>query len=201
MSAYAASQNTQQAIKRLTEERYFDVPPRRAVPLIKAAVEEATGTTLVELADGMWEGRIDRDGGYREVTVRAMPTESGTNVEISLEDHASVASTTLWISALILVSFLIIPLIFMIAHLQRRGRDEAKGRLIQMHRTWKEIASALGAPKRSSYREAPRRVYAPAEERRDRAAEREAAAEAEAAAEVEAIAAEQEREAQDAARV
>ena len=77
--------------------------------------------------------------------------------------------------------------------MHRKGREEAKGRLIQMHKTWKEISAALGAPKRSSYREAPRRIYAPAEDRRD--------AEREAHAEEEALAAEQELAAQDASRV
>lgn len=172
MSASALQSNNQPAVRRLTEERYFAMPPHKALPLIKAAVAHATGVELVELADGMWEGRLELESGYREVTVRTQPTESGTNVEVSLEDHSSFAAIALWGTLLVVLAMFIIPIFFIIAYTQRKQREETKARLIQMHKTWREITDALGAPQRSSYRDAPRRIYAPAEERE---AEQEAA--------------------------
>lgn len=172
--------NQQQPIQRaLREERFFDAPPARALPMVRAAVQEATGAQLSELADGMWEGRVPVKSGYREVTVRALPTERGTNVEITLEDHASPLSVALWGTLFIVLAMFIVPLFFMIAYMQRAQREDAKQRLIVMHKTWQEITGALGAPERSSYRDAPRRIYVPAEEQAARERQAESAASAE----------------------
>lgn len=171
---------------RIVEERYFDVPPAKAMPLLKAAIEHALDTKLRELADGMWEGRVKERSGYSEVTVRALPTERGTNVEISLFHHGSVLAGAAWGTLLVGLSMFIIPLFFLIPYMTRKQRELAKERMVMIHKTWKEISNALGAPKRASYRDAPRRVYAPAEDERKREDDRR-----ELEAEREALAAEQ----------
>ena len=117
MSA-AGSMSDKGVVKVLTEERFFDVPPEHAFPVIRQSIEEALDIHLEELTDGMWEGYIDGDGSYQTVMVRAMPTEGGTNVEISIESHGKGPAIALWITALILLAWLIIPLFWIIPRAQ-----------------------------------------------------------------------------------
>ena len=143
----------------LVEEKYFPVSLERSADVIEGAIAHALGVPLQKLGYGMWsaEKPVAR-GHFQEITVRALPTEEGTSVEIRIEDRFSAGSIALAGTLFVLAAFTIIPLFFMIARSQEMQRDNTRRRLIEMHRIWTEIASSLGAPVRAGYRSQPERA-------------------------------------------
>jgi hypothetical protein len=162
--AQGTSTQPQQPTSRV-EEKFFQLPPREAEPLIQAAVEAAAGTTMTELTPGMWMGhRVVSDEYQLEITASTIPTDDGTSVQLNVEHKPR--SSSMLLSALKLVLFivtlpLIVPLIFLVIQSQKQQLKHQQERKVMVHRIWREIAEAIGAPKRASYRQTPKRVYVP----------------------------------------
>jgi hypothetical protein len=157
-----ASVQQQQAahITSVVEEKTFRIRLEEGEPLIKSAIEEAAGVRLEELAEGMWFGsRQDGRWVTIEVTARALPIDRGTTVELRVEHKTNPIATTLMVFGAIAGAMLILPLIAIIAYGQKAGQAQQRQRLVTMHRMWREIAAAVGAPRRAGYREAPARAY------------------------------------------
>lgn len=155
-------QQNPQALRALTEEKYFDIPYEEGAPIIKRALEHAFGMRLDELAPGMYSGvRPEGDWSQLEVTVRTLRADRGTHVEIHLENRFTTTAATLGTAGIVIGCVLILPLIPVIVASTRIQRSEKRNRLIAMHRAWTELSEAVGAPRRASYRDQPQRAYAP----------------------------------------
>ncbi len=157
MTQNAQAQNP--ALPLLVEEKFFPIDMERNYDLLKAAITDALDAELEELAHGMWVAKLDSNlWNELEVTVVATPADDGTLVKVSVQHHTTgtgiVAITVVLIPAILTV----IPLIFLIAHGQRGARQRTRIRMIAMHKIWTELTRAVGAPKRSSFREPPRRI-------------------------------------------
>ncbi len=157
MTQNAQAQNP--ALPLLVEEKFFPIDMERNYDLLKAAITDALDADLEELAHGMWVAKLDSNlWNELEVTVVATPADDGTLVKVSVQHHTTgtgiVAVTVILIPAILTV----IPLVFLIAHGQRGARKRTRIRMIAMHKIWTELTRAVGAPKRSSFREPPRRV-------------------------------------------
>ena len=147
----------------LVEEKYYDIRYEEGAPLIKQALEHALGVRLQELAPGMWSGtREEPHGwGWLDVTVRALRVDGGTSVEVQMENRYNTKAAVLGTIGIIAGCVILLPLIPVIWKASTLTRQERRQRLIDMHRAWVEIGEAIGSPRRASYREQPRRAYAP----------------------------------------
>jgi hypothetical protein len=158
----AAANQQQQVTKILVEEKHYRLDYDEGAPLVRRAIEHALGMELDELAPGMWSGsKVSDDYSSVEVTVRALRTDEGMNVEVRLEHRfnaKAVAAFTIGLVVGCIVLLPLIPTIMMSTRLQRRHTRE---RLVEMHKVWTEIAEAVGAPRRAGYRQRPERAYAP----------------------------------------
>lgn len=145
----------------LVEQKVFPGRYEQCEPIVRAALEHTFGA-LDELSPGMWQGRSPAPGGgHHLVTIRALPVEGGTSVEVRVETKVDGGKQGAMLLFLIVASCLIVPLLFVIPHLQRQQAEQSNQRLIAMHRAWTELAEALGAPKRATYRDQPHTAYAP----------------------------------------
>lgn len=177
----------------LTEEKNYRIPYAEGAPLIRSALEHALGVEFEELAPGMWSGSKQADEySFLDVTVRTLEVDDGTSVEVQLEHRYTSKAVTLFVIGITLGCFLLLPLIPTIWISHKLGKQHVRQRLVDMHKAWTEIGNAVGAPRKGSYRDAPKRAYEPAriaEPRgrgklgRDAPADEEAMAEAEAEAE------------------
>jgi hypothetical protein len=158
----AANQQQAQVSKLLVEEKQYRLDFDEGAPLVRRAIEHALGVKLDELATGMWSAskKVDRYS-YLDVTVRALRSDDGMNVEVRLEHRFNARAVTAFTVGVALGCVIILPLIptIMVAH--RIGRKHSQQRLIEMHKVWTEIGEAVGAPRRAGYRERPERAYAP----------------------------------------
>lgn len=179
--AVPVQQQSQSAVSTaVVEEKFYDLSLADHERSLRKAIEHAAGMPVDELAPGMWFGsrKVDRWTSI-EVTARAQAVDDGTSVELRVEHKVSPLATTLAITGLVLGSVLIVPLFAIIAYAQRANQRQQRERLVLMHKMWREIAEVVDAPRRSSYREAPKRVYVP--EAQDRRAAPDAQPEAEPA--------------------
>ena len=143
-------------VNALVEEKHFRVRLERSAHLLKGAIEDALDYPLEELALGMWYARRPTSSfGYEEITVRALETDEGTSIEVRLENHTTPLALSAFVALMIVATFLVVPLFFLIAMLQSKQKDVARTRLVQMHKIWTELGAAVGAPKRSDYRSRP----------------------------------------------
>ncbi len=158
MAAVPSQQNQpQQQI--LVETKFFDISLERSAGLLKEAIEHAIGVTLDELASGMWVGRKELEGGhFQDYTVRALPTDDGTSVEVMIEDRWAPGKVALNGTLMMIASMFIVPIFFIVARISEMQRKLARERMLQMHRIWTEVTSTVGAPKRAGYRDRPQRV-------------------------------------------
>jgi hypothetical protein len=169
----------------LIEEEVFPIRGPEAEPLIKSAIESAIGVPLQELAPGMWWGTIDAGGAaYFEITARATAVQGGTAVELRAETKYKPGYTLGMICGMVAGAMFVLPMVALIIWATRRGEELHRRRMILLHKTWRELGAAVGAPKRASYRDEPRRAYrprveAPQEEAMDEAVEDAEAAEVE----------------------
>lgn len=143
----------------LVEEKHFDIRLERSGHLLKEAIEHSIGHPMVELAHGMWTARYSVGRFYdEEITVRALPSDQGTTVEVRIEHHARPLAASLFALGVITGSLLIVPLIYAIMVQQARNRENARTRLIRMHKVWTELAATVGAPLKAGYRDRPERT-------------------------------------------
>jgi hypothetical protein len=157
--AAAAQQQQQAQINHLVEEKHFRLKLERSAEQLKTAIEDAIGAKLDELAYGMWSARLSVGRGeYKEITVRALPTDEGTSVEVRIEHGYTPLAVGLYGVALLASSVLLLPLFYVIAKAQERQRRLARERLIEMHKIWTELSAAIGAPSKAGYRGEPRRA-------------------------------------------
>lgn len=155
------TQQGQQTQPILVEEKYFPISLERSAKVIEDAVAHAIGVELEEIAHGMWSARKPvGDGHFHEITVRALPMEEGTSVEIRIEDRYSALSVALAGTLFLVGVLLILPIFYLVARSQEMQREHARKRLLQMHRIWTEISSSVGAPVRAGYRSRPEPVRA-----------------------------------------
>jgi len=166
--AVATNQQHPQNQLVLVEEKFFPLSLERSAGMLREAIEHAIGLELVELSRGMWTAERSMDGGrYQEITVRALPAEDGTTVEVRIEDRWRASRVALAGTLLMFGAMLILPLFFIIAKTQETQRKLARERLVQMHRIWTEVTATVGAPTRAGYRERPERIRTRAPELED----------------------------------
>jgi hypothetical protein len=167
----------------LVEEKFFNIRLGESGGLIKEALEEAAGMELTELAPGMWTGTRQLPRGLSlEITARAQAVEDGTTVELRVEHRRSPGATALLIFLIMIGAMVLLPLIPIIMYTHKAQQLQQRERLVLMHKMWSELSEIVGAPKRATYREAPKRIYVPESRRQAEAAEQAALAEAEAEA-------------------
>lgn len=159
----AVSHLQQDQLRKLTEERFFSFRLGETGSLIKEALEEAAGMELEELAPGMWAGSRETSWGMSiEVTARAQAVEDGTSVELRVEHRSSPGAIALAISLVLVAGMLVLPLIPLIMYSQKAQKRQQRERLVLMHKMWTELGAVVGAPRKASYRDAPKRAYAAA---------------------------------------
>jgi hypothetical protein len=159
----------------LVEEKHFKIKLERSKDLLKTAIEDAIGVKLDELAYGMWGARVKLGvGSYKEITVRALPTDVGTTVEVRIEHGTSSIATGLYGAAILATVMLVFPLFILIAQAQEKQKRQARDRLIEMHKVWTEVSNAVGAPTKGGYRDRPERARVRVEEEEEAAEDAEA---------------------------
>jgi hypothetical protein len=160
MASYAQQQ--QQVQRALVEERHYRVPYQEGSGLIQRALGHALGVEFEELAPGMWFASKKADEhSFLEVTVRTLEVDDGTSVEIHLEHRSTPKAVALFVLGIALGCVIILPLIPTILIAHRLSKRHQRQRLVEMHRAWTEIGHAVGAPRKSTYRDQPRHAYAP----------------------------------------
>ena len=157
----ASQQNTSNNLLATVEERFFPIKLRGHEDLIQSALEEALGVSLNSLTRGFWVGRKDVDAStWFDITVRALPVEGGTAIEVRLQSRWTPGWGWLYGLGIATGCFLIIPLIWAIWYAHRRNARIGRQRLVTLHRAWTELGDAIGAPMRApGYRETPKRIY------------------------------------------
>lgn len=131
----AANQQNQQNQPVLVEEKFFPISLERSADLLREAIEHAIGVELVELAPGMWTAeRVLEKGHYQDITVRALPADEGTTVEVRIEDRWRSARVAIAGTLFMIAAMFIIPIFFMVGRLQETQRKLGRERLLQMHR-------------------------------------------------------------------
>jgi hypothetical protein len=160
MASYAQQQ--QQVQRALVEEKHYRVPFEEGSGLIQRALAHALGVEFEELAPGMWFATKKADDhSFLEVTVRTLAVDDGTSVEIHLEHRYTPKAITLFVLGVVVGCVILLPLIPTIMIANKLNKEHQRQRLVEMHRAWTEIGHAVGAPRKSSYREQPRRAYEP----------------------------------------
>lgn len=181
MAVAVPQQNTNVASTVLVEEKFYEIDLAENERALRAAVEQAAGMPMDELAPGMWFG--SRSVGRWttiEVTARAQAVDDGTTLELRVEHKVNPLATTFLVGTVIVGSLFIVPLVAIIAWGQKTQQEQGRQRLILLHKIWRGVAESVEAPKRGGYRESPKRVYVPAPAEPVRVAT-DAAAESEAA--------------------
>ena len=158
------------------EEQFFPLRLEEAGPLIKQSLEAATGMGLSELTPGMWVGtkRLSK-WSLIEISARAKSVDrvkpdgaiqQGTSVELRTQRRTDGTAFAIWLSAIILLSALLVPLIPLIWYVIKEQQKHRHAGIVLMHQMWTELTDAVGAPMRATgYRDAPKRVYVPSDER------------------------------------
>ncbi len=156
-----SQQNTSNNLLAAVEERFFPIKLRGHEDLIQSALEEALGVSLDSLTRGFWVGRKDVNSStWFEITVRALPVEGGTAIEVRLQPRWTPAWGWLYGLGIATGCILIVPLIWALWYAHRRNERIGRERLVTLHRAWTELGDAIGAPMRApGYREPPKRIY------------------------------------------
>lgn len=168
-------------VTHLVEEKHFEIKLERGKDLLKQAIEDAIGVKLDELAYGMWAARVKTGvGQYKEITVRALPSDQGTTVEVRIEHGHAPWVVGVYGAAILATAMLVFPLFVVIAQAQERQKRLARERLIEMHKIWTEVSNAIGAPMKAGYRDRPERARVRVEDEAEEEAEVEEEKEAKA---------------------
>lgn len=147
------------------EERFFPIALRGNENVIRQAMEHALGVQLDALSTGLWAARKDLESDlWLDIMVRALPVQGGTSIEVDIKPRWTTLWGWLYGVTFVVGCIAIVPLIWAIWYGVRRGERLRRHQLVHMHRTWTELAEAVGAPVRGDgYRGQPKRIYAPSD--------------------------------------
>jgi hypothetical protein len=145
------------------EERFFSIALRENETVIRQAMEHALGIKLDVLSTGLWVAdKVVASDCRLDIMVRALPVQGGTSIEVDIKPRWTTVWGWFWGTIFVVGCMTVVPLIWAIWYGNRRTERVRRHQLVHMHRTWTELAEAVGAPVRADgYRAKPKRVYQP----------------------------------------